>query len=216
MARVTIIMSVHGTGQWLPDALASIPWELEPEVIVTANGFEEFDAVLEAAGGYQITTPLRPTTIPLSDSLNAMLSAASGDYVMRLDPDDKLPPGVLTEMLDVADATPKPALVYGGFVDFGARARVVRPLDATIETLRNANPGGYNVLVDADLARSIGGYQEVGYEDWHYLARLVLAGAHWVRMERPTLLHRVRNDGRFADFSRTHADRLRAIREVLA
>jgi hypothetical protein len=216
MACVSLLVSCHGTGQWLPEALASIPWGANVEVLITSNGAENADAVAGALVGFPNATRIyREQTIPLSDSLNYMLCKATAPYVMRLDPDDKLPPGTLKAMVEAAHATPSPALVYGGFVDFGGAARVCRVQSATVEALRQGNPGGYNILIDTRLARQIGGWQEVGYEDWHFFARLVRHGAHPVAMSTPTLLHRVRSDGRYADFVRTHAARVAAIRALL-
>ena len=216
MARVSIITSVHATGAWLPEMLASIPWDMPGlEVIVTANGREDWDAVHAAATAVH-SVVLRSYTLTLSDSLNVMLGGCAGEYVMRLDPDDKLPPGTLAEMLAAAEAAEQPCVVYGGYVDFGAAARVIPAGDCSIEGLRARNPGGYNVLASTALARQIGGWQEVGWEDWHYLARLVLAGAHPVKMPKPVLFHRVRTDGRWAEFYRDNDARIALVREVLA
>jgi hypothetical protein len=217
MARVSLLMSCHRTGQWLPEALASIPWGDDVEVLVTSNGFENEDAVRAALTDYPTAKRIyRDATATLSDSLNYMLVCATAPYVMRFDPDDKLPPGILLEMLAAAEAAEQPVLVYGGFVDFGGAARVCRAQPATLDRLRRGNPGGYNVLTNTDLARRVGGWQEIGYEDWHLFARLLLQGAHPIQMDRPTLLHRVRPDGRYAEYVQTHAARVAAILEVLA
>jgi glycosyltransferase involved in cell wall biosynthesis len=218
MARISIITSVHGTGRWLPEMLASIPWDMPGlEVIVTANGRADWDAVREAVLAYPVYSAiLRPHTVTLSDSLNFMLGGCCGEYVMRLDPDDKLPPGVLEEMLAAADATPRPCFVYGGFVDFGERARVVRPQPATVAALWDNCIGAYNALIDIALLRAVGGYEERGYEDWHLFAKLArYPGVTAVQMPRPTLLHRVRSDGRYAEFVKDNGARIALVREAL-
>jgi len=80
MARVSILMSVHGTGAWLPEALASIPWEMQPEVIITANGRNDWLHVAEAEHEFGCAnTFYYEDTLTLSDSLNAMLALAYGD-----------------------------------------------------------------------------------------------------------------------------------------
>lgn len=216
MARVSILMSVHGTGAWLPEALASIPWEMQPEVIITANGRNDWLHVVEAEREFGCAnTFYYEDTLTLSDSLNAMLALAYGDYVMRLDPDDKLPKGALQAMLATAEAAPQPCVVYGGYIEFGERVRRIEAGRPTLAAMRLHPPGAYNVLVNTSLARQIGGWIEEGYEDWHYQARLLLSGAPWVDAGVPTLLYRVRPDGRYAEFVRTNDARVAVIRRLL-
>lgn len=216
MARVSVLMSCHGTGRWLPEALASIPWELEPEVIVTANGLNDAEDVFTACQGHAVRTIYRDATLPLSDSLNVMLALAAGDYVMRLDPDDKLPDGALAEMVDAAESVAPPCFAYGGYVDFGGAARVIPARPATLDELHDRPLGGYNVLVDTALARAIGGWEEIGYEDWHYYIKLMrYPGVTAVRLDRPTLLHRVRPGSRYATMVRENSRHLAALREAL-
>lgn len=215
MARVSLLMSCHGTGQWLPDALASIPWGDDVEVLVTANGAADAEPVRAALAGYpQARAIYRDATLTLSDSLNYMLCLANAPYVMRLDPDDKLPEGALAEMLDAA--TDPPVMVYGGFLDFGGRARYVRSKPLTRDVLWDHMPGAYNALVDTTAARGVGGWEEIGYEDWHFFAKLgVRDGLNIVQLDRPTLLHRVRPGSRYEQMVVDNARHIAAVREVL-
>lgn len=216
MARVSILMSCHGTGRWLPEALASIPWDMEPDVLLTANGREDWDAVTDGAARYPVRSViLRTDTLTLSASLNVMLVGALGEYVMRLDPDDKLPAGTLAEMLAAADAAPKPCFVYGGFEDFGDRERVVLPKTLTARVLRDHCPGADNILIDTRLAREIGGWEEIGYEDWHFYTKLLRSGATAVMLDSPVLLHRVRPGSRYATMVADNDKHIAAIREAL-
>jgi len=215
MASVTVLTSVHGVGHFLPEAMASIPWELPGlQVIVTANGADDIAAVRDAVLIYPAIVPIyRDVTVTLSDSLNAMLDLAAGDYMMRLDHDDMLITSMLAEMLGVAVPG---GFVYSGYVDFGDQRRVVRPGLATLDNVRRGNPCGYNILVDTALARFIGGWEEVGFEDWYFLARLVKVGAQGVRLNRSTLLHRARAGGRGAKLYHTYEQRVAEIQEALA
>lgn len=215
MARVSILMSCHGTGRWLPEALASIPWDMEPDVLLTANGREDWDAVTDGAARYPVRSViLRTDTLTLSASLNVMLVGALGEYVMRLDPDDKLPAGTLAEMLAAADAAPHPCIVYGGWVDFGGRERVVEA--KPLARVASICPGADNLLLDTRLAREIGGWEEIGYEDWHLYAKLSrYPGLTAVMLDAPVLLHRWRADGRYAQMVADNDAHVAAIREAL-
>lgn len=218
MARVSILMSCHGTGRWLIEALTSIPWDLPGlEVLLTANGRDDWDEVLDLAPLFDMQTViLRAETLTLSDSLNAMLRDATGDYVMRFDPDDMLPVGALEEMLAAAAEAPAPCFVYGGYEDFGDRERVVLPKPLTVKVLWDNCPGADNILIATALAREVGGWEEIGYEDWHFYAKLARhPHAHAVMLDRPVLLHRVRPNSRYAQMVRDNDAHIAAIREAL-
>ena len=219
MARVSVLMSCYGTGRWLWEALDSLPWDMPGlEVWVTANGDAPQDvaAVALAERTRPIRAIYRDVTLPLSGSLNVMLARAAGDYVMRLDCDDKLPEGALEAMLAAADAAPKPCFVYGGFEDFGERERVVMPKPLTVKILRDHCPGADNILIATALAREIGGWEEIGYEDWHFYAKLARhPHAHAVMLPRPVLLHRVRPNSRYAQMVGDNDAHIAAIREAL-
>ena len=217
MARVSVLMSCYGTGRWLWEALDSLPWDMPGlEVWVTANGDAPQDvaAVALAERTRPIRAIYRDVTLPLSGLLNVMLARAAGDYVMRLDCDDKLPEGALEAMLAAADAAPRPCIVYGGWIDFGGRERRVagKPL-AQVATIC---PGADNLLMDTRLAREIGGWEEIGYEDWHLYAKLARhPHAHAVMLDRPVLLHRVRPNSRYAQMVVDNDAHIAAIREAL-
>ncbi len=217
MARVSVLMSCYGTGRWLWEALDSLPWDMPGlEVWVTANGDAPQDvaAVALAERTRPIRAIYRDVTLPLSGSLNVMLARAAGDYVMRLDCDDKLPEGALEAMLAAADAAPRPCIVYGGWVDFGGRERVVEA--KPLARVASICPGADNLLMDTRLAREIGGWEEIGYEDWHLYAKLSrYPGLTAVMLDAPVLLHRWRADGRYAQMVADNDAHVAAIREAL-
>lgn len=215
MASVSVLMSCHGTGRWLQEALDSLPWGMPGlEVWVTANGHADAPDVARAETPAPIHKLYRDVTLPLSDSLNAMLCLAAGDYVMRLDCDDKLPEGALEAMLAAADAAPRPCIVYGGWIDFGGRER--RVAGKPLAQVASICPGADNLLMDTRLAREIGGWEEIGYEDWHLYAKLSrYPGLTAVMLDAPVLLHRWRADGRYAQMVADNDAHVAAIREAL-
>ena len=216
MARVSVLMSCHDTGRWLQEALDSLPWDMSGlEVWLTANGHDDVPAVAKAETPIPIHKLYRDETFTLSASLNMMLCYATAPFVMRLDCDDKLPAGALETMLEAAETAPRPRIIYGGWIDFGDHERAVaaKPL-SQVATIC---PGADNLLIDTRLAREIGGWEEIGYEDWHLYAKLSrYPGLTAVMLDRPTLLHRVRPGSRYAQMVANNAAHIAAIREALA
>ena len=219
MTELSVLMSVRGTSEWLGEALDSVfaQMPLDLEVLIAANGTSEHTAVWGTAQRYdleRVTVSMWDEERTLSSSLNALLGQAAGRFVMRLDPDDQVAEKSLHTVLQYA--RPGGRVVYGAYLDFGTVTRIVYPKPATADRLYQHSVGPYNYVVEAEALKHVGGWREVGYEDWDLLIRLVAAGLTPYHIGLVTLKHRVREDGRGAEFARTHAQRLEAMRQANA
>ena len=101
---------------------------------------------------------------------------------------------------------------------------VTLPLSGSLNVMLARAAGDYvmrldcddNLLMDTRLAREIGGWEEIGYEDWHLYAKLARhPHAHAVMLDRPVLLHRVRPNSRYAQMVVDNDAHIAAIREAL-
>jgi len=234
MAEVTVLTSVCGTAPWLAESVLSVlraaAGGVDIELLVRANGEAEHRDVRRimchastqcdpgrgAALGVNACVFFTDPTISLSDSLNGMLAVASGEYVIRVDPDDALAPGGLRLLLEAARSGGPNAVANGSYRDFGERVGVIPVKMATAEALAQHSVGSYCYLARAELFRQAGGWREIGYEDWELLVRLMAAGGEYCMVPEVVLYHRVRSDGRLAEFSKTNDDRLEAIRQANA
>ena len=208
---LSILTSVHGTGEWLPEALASLEVQkfCTYETLICANGQDDAD-VLARLG---ITpTIVNRETVSLSDALNRLLGYARGECAMRYDPDDKLPVSDNRLLVDQVELAQRGHVVYGGYMDFGERAQHILASPATADNLYRHSVGPYNYVARTDLFRAVGGWREVGYEDWDLLVRLIAAGGKPVALNRIALCHRVRSDGRLATMTPQHEAHVAAIR----
>jgi glycosyltransferase involved in cell wall biosynthesis len=118
---------------------------------------------------------------------------------------------------DVARAE-TPVLIHKLYRD------VTLPLSGSLNVMLARAAGDYvmrldcddNLLMDTRLAREIGGWEEIGYEDWHLYAKLARhPHAHAVMLDRPVLLHRVRPNSRYAQMVVDNDAHIAAIREAL-
>lgn len=213
---LSILMSVHGTAQWLREALSSLESQLFVgfEVLVCANGQANILPTLEACRHFKSVQFLliNAKTVPLSDALNDLLGQARGRCIMRLDPDDKLPDDsrVLCDMVEHADCG---YVIYGDYINFDDSEQYIHAIIASAENLASRSVGPYNYVAKADFFRAVAGWREVGYEDWDLLIRLVAGGARPCLLGRPALLHRVRSDGRLAEMKKNHQAHLEAMRQ---
>lgn len=217
---LSVLVSVHKTGQWLSEALDSIAASgLEIEILVAANGSGDRKAVqaVQDTGDYHPLAQFfyRRKTLSLSDSLNDLLARATGNMVCRLDPDDRFKPLGLVMMVFSAEST-TPSVAYGHYQDFGdprteGSDGLILCKEATPHALARHSVGPYCFVTQMETMRAAGGWREVGYEDWDLLVRLVALGAEPIPLDVTVLEHRVRRDGRLAVFKREHAGRVAEI-----
>ncbi|MCK5602136.1 hypothetical protein KAR91_09710 [Candidatus Pacearchaeota archaeon] len=212
--QVSFLTSVKGTSQFLPEMLDSVKdCGVDYEVQIRANGLPEWDAVKFATDGRprcHVTRTMGIST--LSDSLNDLMMLANAPLVMRLDPDDALPPRVMQWLIQAYRGIKD--VVYGNYLDvqFNQRNELVLNRYASARTLWDFPVGPYNFLISRDFGLSVM-WKEVGYEDWNMYIRLMAAGGVPKNLDLVALHHRVRPDGRLASFVTAHERRLEAMRE---
>ena len=220
MAEVTVLTSVCGTAAWVAEAVLSVVCSgVDVELLVRANGAAEHRDVRRImcqVPADRCRVFYTDQTISLSDSLNGMLAAATGEYVIRVDPDDALAPDGLRRLLGAARSGGPDAVANGSYRDFGEQVVMIPVKMATPQALARHSVGAYHYLARAELFKRVGGWREIGYEDWELLVRLMAAGGEYCMVPEVVLYHRVRNDVRGAAFSKTNAERIEAIRQANA
>lgn len=217
MPTVTVITSVHETGQWLAEAGLSLVCQLcDWEWLIAANGREEWDRCTYVASliGERARVYTREPVWDLHRSLNGLIQQARGQYLVRLDPDDAFAGDALGAMVDAAAGLENP-LVYGHYADFTEyepRAHIWQARAATLRNLWQANITSYCVLARTEFVKALGGYRGLGYEDWDLTIRLLAHGCQPVNLKRVVLRHRVRSDGRLAALTKQHERHLAELR----
>jgi glycosyltransferase involved in cell wall biosynthesis len=207
MARgplVSAIIIFRDEERFIADAIESVLGQVYEswELLLVDDGSS--DASTETARRHAREQPSRIRYIDhprhenlgMSAARNAGLRAASGRYVALLDADDAWLPTTLAEQVDVLEAHPDAAMVYGsieywfswtGAAEDRDRDRV-EPLGVPIGTLlappgplpkflrdRAAVPSG--LLIRRDAALAVGGFEDAfrgEYEDQAFLAKLCL------------------------------------------
>ena len=117
--RISLIIPVYNTGEWLPRCLESVASQSVPEedyeiLIVNDGSTDRSEAIAsEFAAGRPNCRVLSQPNAGLSAARNAGLAAAGGDYVWFVDSDDRIAPDSLTAILGVCNSSAPDVVALG-------------------------------------------------------------------------------------------------------
>jgi glycosyltransferase involved in cell wall biosynthesis len=130
---VSVVVPSYNSGAYLRAALESALAQDPHEVIVQDGGSTDDSAAVVAALGDERVAFVSEPDAGQSDALNKAIARATGDWIVWLNADDLVYPGLLAEASDGAD------LVYGDFDYVDGDGRVVKTVkphpELTVERL---------------------------------------------------------------------------------
>jgi len=204
--RIAVIVPCYRDGDLVGETLASIQEEEPLEIVVVDDGSTDQVTVsmmdeLEAAG----TVVIRHTVNKgVAAARNTGLRHTSAPYVLPLDADDLLVPGIAGRLADLLDADPDAGVAYGDYEEFG-ESEYVRPVPATIDPFRLAYINEYpqTAMLRRTTLASVGDWDEhkiegYMYEDWDL----------WLGLAGRAVTGRHAGAGLITHRQRVHGDRL--------
>ncbi|MEA2449889.1 MAG: hypothetical protein QOG63_1821, partial [Thermoleophilaceae bacterium] len=197
---VSVVIPCHNMAATLAEAVESVRasnFDRPVEIIVVDDGSTDESAAI--ARGLGVTLLSQPASGHPADARNGGFTAASGDYVLPLDADDRIAPDFLAFTVAALEADPHAGFAYGDELDFGGAQDVFHKTPAyDFSVLARQNFLGSATLVRRSAWEAVGGYDaELGYEDWDLWIALGHAGFHGVKADGAVFEHRV-SDGRWA------------------
>ena len=188
---VTIIIPCFKHAKYLPEAIDSALAQTHPhvEIIVVNDGSP--DETAEVCGRYQGRIRyIEQANQGLATARNAGIRAATGDYIVPLDADDKLAPTFIAATLPFIEHTPQTGYVYTDVREFGGYHSEQEAVSTGKRVWDVTRLLIYNISVCTALFRKsdwerVGGYcpQFVhGGEDWDFWLSMVERGmvGHYV------------------------------------
>lgn len=184
MTRVAVVIPTHDDGAFVGEAVASIVEAEAVEVIVVDDGSTDPGSLASLedlrATGVRV---LRQENAGPAAARNAGTAATVAPFVLALDADDLLVPGVLGRLADLLEARPGAAVAWGDYVEFGDRDRRSSVPDRLLPwSTTYVNLYTPSCLVRRDALDAVGGWPVIGYEDWGLFVALVGAGATGVHL----------------------------------
>jgi hypothetical protein len=174
--KVSVIIPFYNQGQYLAEAIQSVRDSGYPEleIIVVNDGSTDPSAreVFERTEG---VVKVRKENGGLSSARNAGIRAATGDYFLMLDADDKIHADYLATAVQALENNPDLAYLASHARCFGAYDCAWIPVGFVPTLMGFMNTAGTCAIVfRRELFATCGGYDErmVSYEDWDFLLTL--------------------------------------------
>jgi glycosyltransferase involved in cell wall biosynthesis len=213
MVRCSVIIPCYNQGHFLAKAIESALGQThaDVEVIVVNDGATDSTAAVAASFRSAIKY-VEQSNAGLSAARNTGIANASGEFVLFLDADDYLGPGMLEAVLRVARERPDASVFYGGyeFVDVeGKRLAVHAPptlgMAPLYELLRHNPMPCHSVLVRRAALDCLGRFDTSlrACEDWDLWLRMAAAGCIFVAVSQASVMYR-----RYSDSMSTDQDRM--------
>lgn len=136
---ISVIIPCYNQGHFLAEAIESVLAQeiSDLEIVVVNDG--STDSTGDIANGYDQVTNVEQDNQGLSQARNNGFKASSGQFIVFLDSDDRLPEGALKHNLEAFSQNPDAAMVYG---------RLFRLLDGQVKSSRPEPPFRENYYRD--------------------------------------------------------------------
>lgn len=179
--NVSVVIPCYNHGQYLEEALTSALASTHPhvEVLIVDDGSTEgrtLEVMDQLAARYINTSDcvhlIRQSNKGLAGARNTGIAAATGQYILPLDADDKIRPHFIESALMLMDQESDLGVVFGWAQHFGIRNDIwkLAPFDKQEMLLHNMVPAC--ALFRKQVWLDAGGYDEIhfkeGYEDWDF------------------------------------------------
>lgn len=205
-ARIGVVVPTHDDGRLVAEAVASIHEQEAVEVVVVDDGSTDPGSLARLQElrlrGVRV---IRQANAGPAAARNTGIAAMSAPLVLALDADDMLEPGMLSRLADLLDARPEAAVAWGDYVEFGDRERRSHaPVSLLPWSTTYVNLYSPSCLVRREALETIGGWPEIGYEDWGLFVAFVDAEMSGVHVGDVVYRRRVHGSTRLRVLRREH------------
>jgi len=201
MPRVSIIITCYNLGAYLEEALTSALNQTytDFEVILVDDGSTDpaTIALLDRLPAHPSLRVLRTANQGVARARNCGITAASGDYILPLDADDRILQGYLAHTVPVLDQRPEVGFVGCHYRTFGEREVECRPDCYEMPCLLIENTVPIASLFRRTCWEQIGGYSpDIPIEDWDLWLSILECGYLGVVIPEVFFEYRVRANSR--------------------
>ena len=229
MARVSIVIPCFNAGAHLEEAVQSALAQTHPdtEVIVVDDGSTDASTIrLLDRSNWPRTRVIRQQNLGPAAARNRAIGAATGEYILPLDADDRIHPDYAKRAVEVIEADPTIGIVYCKAMKFGVECGPWQLPTYSLQALVIDNVIFCSALFRKKDWQAVGGYRESmrhGMEDYEFWIRMVAHGCGVHQIDAYLFFYRTHEVSRTSRFLetqetviRTYAEIYRANREFFA
>lgn len=208
--KVSVILPCYNQGIYLTEALDSVLRQTcsDWEAIIVNDGSSDCteQVALEYMDKDERIRYYKQENKGVSAARNLGISKAEGEYILPLDPDDKLMPEFIDKCLNYLMQHPQCTLVYTQTCFFGIKKGLWKlPAYSDYKLLLLKNCIVCTALLRREDCLKIGGYDEemrTGLEDWEFYIRLL--GEHTIvhQVSEPLFFYRIKEVSRNTECNR--------------
>lgn len=183
---ISILMPNYNKAPYLKEAIDSVIRQTIPnwELIICDNGSTDHSdmVIRQYRENSKIKALWYPQVLGSALALNKCLEASVGNFIKRLDSDDRIKSECLSYLLEGFSLYPEADGVYGDIdeIDVGGRFKkhCQVPEDAQSQIFDKCIISNQGLMVTRKAVLSIGGFDEkiVLSEDWDFIISLLKAG----------------------------------------
>jgi glycosyltransferase involved in cell wall biosynthesis len=180
--KVSIIITAHNYGKWLPQAIDSALGQNFDsfEVIVVNDGStDDTPQILENYKNNRRIVIVNTDGIGLSGACNRGIEKSVGNYIVRLDADDWFDPNLVLVLANFLDYNPNIGLVFCDYIDTDVYGEIINynrreSINDEIRILDRSAPAA-GAMYRRHCYETIGGYnEEIRYqEDYDFWLKIV-------------------------------------------
>lgn len=184
--EVSIVIPSYNVEALLPEAVQSVieqPFQ-NWEIIIVNDGSKDATGKVadDLASQDSRIKVVHQTNKGLSGARNTGIKAATADYILPLDADNKITEAYLVKGLPILQNTPEVHMVYGDIMFFGAREKFYKRDAFSLDRMLQNNYIDACALYRKSLWETIGGYDENmrwGFEDWDFWLTAQIKGCRF-------------------------------------
>ncbi|MDQ2701768.1 MAG: glycosyltransferase family 2 protein [Pseudomonadota bacterium] len=211
MSRVSVVIPCYDSGATLDEAVQSAlaqTWDDLEVVVVDDGSTDPATVALLDGAAWPRTRIIRQANAGPAAARNAAIGAATGEYVLPLDADDRIAPTYVEKAHAVLQARPEVGIVYCKAEKFGAASGAWELPAYSIRELAVDNVIFVTSLFRRADWEHVGGFNEQlrhGVEDYDFWLKLVGMGREVVQLEETLFQYRVQSSSRTTGFSADRA-----------
>ena len=187
---ISILMPNYNKGPYLKEAVDSVIRQTVPnwELIICDNGSTDHSdmVIRQYRENPKIKALWYPQALGSAVALNKCFEASTGNFIKRLDSDDRMKSYCLNQLLKGFALCPGADGVYGDIDEIDVDGRFKKycqvPDDAQRQIFDKCVISNQGLMVTRKAVLSIGGFDEkiVLSEDWDFIISLIKAGSKLV------------------------------------